>query len=331
MKEKILITLATGRTGYETTIQLLKDGYPVRIFVRSRNRKALELANLGAELAVGEFDNYEQLKNALTGVKRVYYCYPIMRGMPENVKIFIRAAKAAGIEAVVFMGQWLAEFDYQKSVLTNDIKKSYQLLEASGLNVVYYNPGFFADNLLALTESVVQLGLLPSPFGSGKCPWISTGDLGKVAAALLKNPTPYFNQKVHPTGPESISAKEMAAVYSKVLGRKVRVMPVPDWLFMKAVLAAAKEFGYDVFTAVQTVFYMQEFRRNSFAVGAPNDTVKLLTGKEPDDFETIARSFIADSPYQKRSFSNWLAALQKTALLPLIPTPGKKELAALNQ
>ncbi len=29
MKEKILITAATGKTGYATTVELLNDGYPV--------------------------------------------------------------------------------------------------------------------------------------------------------------------------------------------------------------------------------------------------------------------------------------------------------------
>ena len=331
MKEKILITLATGRTGFATAAELLRDGYPVRILVRSKNKKAVELEKLGAEVAIGEFNNYEQLKKALTGVQRAYYCYPIMKRMPENVALFIKAAKETGLEAVVFMGQWLAEFDEQESLLTNDIKKSYKLLEQSGLNVVYYNPGFFADNLIALTQSIVQLGQMPSPFGDGKCPWISTGDLGRVAAALLKNPAPFYGKKVHPTGPKSIDAKEMAAIYSKVTGRKVKIIPVSDKMFMKAVLAAANEFGYDDFVAVQTVFYMQELRKGRFAVGAPTDVVKQLTGSEPEDFEAIARDFINNSPYKKRSFVNRFSAIKNFFKLLLTPVPGKKELAALNQ
>ncbi len=331
MKEKILITLATGTTGYATTGQLLKDGYPVRIYVRSRNRRALELEKLGAEIAIGEFNNYRQLKNALNGVERIYYCYPMMKGMPENVRLFIKAAKESNIEAVVFMGQWLAEFDDQKSLLTNNIKESYRLFEESGLNVVYYNPGFFADNVISFSQSVAQLGLMPSPFGKGICPWISSRDLGGVAAVLLENPAPYYGQKVHPTGSKSITAKEMAQAYSKVTGRKVRVMPVPDWLFKKAVIAAAEEFGYDAFVASQTVFYMQELRKDRFAVGGPTDVVKRLTGKEPDDFETIVRDFIENSPYKKRTFSNWLAALKKMMELPFTHIPSKKELEALNR
>ncbi|MDF5733911.1 MAG: NAD(P)H-binding protein [Rhizonema sp. PD38] len=118
MKEKILITLATGKTGYAATVELLKSGYPVKIFVRSRNQKARELEQLGAEIAIGEFNNYNQLKNALIGVKKVYYCYPIMRGMPENVKLFIDAAQESNLEAVVFMGQRIAEFEDTGSLMT---------------------------------------------------------------------------------------------------------------------------------------------------------------------------------------------------------------------
>ncbi|RIV23993.1 NmrA family transcriptional regulator [Fibrisoma montanum] len=329
--EPILITSATGKTGYETTLQLLKDGYRVRIFVRSRNTRALELEKLGAELAIGEFGQYESLTKALKGVKRVYYCHPIMPGMPQHVKLFIRAAEEAQLDAIVFMGQWLAEFDDQESMLTNDIKTAYQLLEASGLPVVYFNPGYFAENVAPLIEFIVQLGIMPSPFGVGKCPWISSQDLGAVAAALLKNPAPYVGQKIHPTGPESVSAEQMAAVFTKVSGRKVRLLNIPDQLFLKAGFMTGKEFGYDAFSIVQGNFYNQQFRLNRFDVGGPTDVVNELTGREPESFETIAHRLIQQSPYGKRTFTTWLSAVRKFMSMPFTPLPHKRQLAALNQ
>lgn len=42
MNDKILITAATGKTGYAATVELLKEGYSVKIYVRSRNAKAIE-------------------------------------------------------------------------------------------------------------------------------------------------------------------------------------------------------------------------------------------------------------------------------------------------
>ena len=331
MKEKFLITLATGNTGFQATIALLKAGKKVRIFVRSRNAKALELEKLGAEIAIGEFNNYEQLRAALKDITGVYYCYPIKKGMVEDVKTFIELATETGLKTLVFMGQWLAEFPDQKSLLTNNIKATYDILKKSGLNVVYYIPGFFAENVVALTEGIIQMGIMPSPFGEGKCPWISAADQGRVVAALLINPEPYYGKKVHPTGPESISAKEMADIYSKILRRKIKLMPVSDDMFLKAVLAASKEFGYNEFVAIQTVFYMQEFRLNRFAEGGPTNIVKELTGNEPEDFETIARQFINSSPYKERSFKNKVVAMIKFMKLLFTRLPNKKELEELNK
>ena len=330
MKEKILITAATGKTSYQATVQLLKEGYPVRILVRSRNAKAQELEKLGAEIALGQFSNYDQMNNALKGVQRVYYCYPIMKGMPECVSLFIKAAKEQDIASVVFMGQWLAEFPDQKSLLTNDIKKSYGLLSRSNLNVVYYNPGFFAENIIALTEGVIQMGVMPNPFGDGKCPWVSAADQGRVIASLLKDPAPYYGKKVHPTGPKSITMKEVASTYSKILGRKITLMPVSDSMFMKAILASADEFGYDAFVAVQTVFYAHEYKLNRFDIGGPTDVVRQLTGSEPEDFETIARHFIDTSPYKERTFSSRMTAMLKFMKIFLVKLPSKAEQEALN-
>jgi uncharacterized protein YbjT (DUF2867 family) len=58
-KPKILITSAAGKTGFQAAVKLLKDGYPVRAFVHSKNAKASELENLGAEIFVGDLADYE--------------------------------------------------------------------------------------------------------------------------------------------------------------------------------------------------------------------------------------------------------------------------------
>lgn len=330
MKEKLLITLATGKTGYATTVQLLAEGYAVRIFVRSRNKRALELEQLGAEVTLGEFNNYDQLKAALTGIQRVYYCYPMMPKMPENVTLFIKAAKETNTETVVFMGQRIAEFTDTGSALTNDIIASYRLLEQSGLNVVYFIPGYFAENAFYMTEFVLQLGLFASPFGNGKNPWISNDDMGRVVTALLKNPAAYIGKRLFPTGSKSISAQEIAAIFAKVTGRNISVIHSPDWLFLKAAMLLRGEFGFDTFTIVQANLYNKQMRMNRFDI-EPTDVVRKLTGREPEDFETITRQYFNSSPYRERSLGNWLSAAKKFMAMPFTPVPGKAEIEALNR
>lgn len=329
MKEKILITSATGKTGFEATKQLLKDGYPVRILVRSNNTNALVLQKLGAEICIGNLSDSSDLNNALKDIKRVYYCHPFIPNLLENTKLFIQCAKENNIEAIVNLGQWLAEFDNQKSIHTKDIQASYKEYEQSGLSVIQLIPGFFADNTFFVTEFAIQLGLMPLPFGKGKNPPISNEDLGLVIASLLKNPAPYFGKRLRPTGSQSLSPNEMATIFSKVINRKVRYINIPEWMFIKAGFFFAKEVNLDAFTISQVRHYMREYQTNKF--DGTTSIVKELTGKDPDDFETIVKSYVNHSPYKKRSFSNWFSAIKRFMVLPLQSVPAFTELERYNQ
>ena len=330
MKEKILIMLPTGKTGYLTTVELLREGYPVKIYARSRNRKAMELEKLGAEVAIGALNSLPQLLNALKDVRKVYYNHPIMPGMAENVEIFIHAAEISKIEAIVFMGQRIAEFDDTGSALTNSVRQSYALFEGSGLNVVYFVPGYFAENAFVTIEWVLQLGMMPNPFGKGKNPWISNGDMGRSIAALLKNPAPYFGKKLFPTGPRSISPVEMAEIFAKESGRKIRVVPTPDWLFLKGGMMGRKKLGYDTYTIVQASIYNRQMQLNRFDI-EPTDVVKHLTARDPEDFETITKSYFSNSPYRKRTIFAWLSAMIKFMIMPFTPIPNAKKIAGINR
>lgn len=330
MKEKILITSATGKTGFEATKQLLKDGYPVKLLVRSKKEKALELEKLGAEICIGDITSEKDLNNGLKDVTRVYYCHPFIPHLFENTKLFIKCAKANNIEAIVNMGQWLAEFDNQKSIHTIETQKAYQLFQQSELNVIQLIPGFFADNIFFVTEFAIHLGLMPLPFGKGKNPAISNEDLGLVISALLKNPKPHFGKRLRPTGPKSLSSTEMAKIFSRVVGRKVRYMHIPEWMFLKAAFMFAKDFGLDAFAISQIRLYMKEYQLNRFDVGGATNVVKELTGKDPDDFETIVRSYVEKAPFRKRNFLSWFAAMKRFIRIPFQPVPDNITLEKLN-
>jgi uncharacterized protein YbjT (DUF2867 family) len=332
MKEKILITSATGKTGFQATLQLLRDGYPVRILVRSRNTKAIELENLGAEICIGNLTDYSELSGALKDIKRVYYCHPFMPNLLENTKLFIKCAKENKVDSIVNMGQWLAEFENSKSIHTIETRKAYQLFEQEKIDVVHIAPPFFADNTFFVTEFAIQLGLMPLPFGEGKNPAISNEDLGLVIASLLKNPYPYFGKRLYPTGPKSLSPSEIASIFSKVIGRKVRYINIPEWMFLKAGFAFGKDFKLDNFTISQVRHYMKEYRQNKFdACSGTSNIVKELTGKEPDDFETIVKNYVNSSAYRRRNFSNWFSAMKKFMALPFQSIPSIKELEKYNQ
>jgi uncharacterized protein YbjT (DUF2867 family) len=329
MKKKILITLAAGKTGFAVASHLLEEGYIVRIFVRRLEYNALLLKEKGAEVVFGTFDNEKAIHKALEGIDKVYYCYPYKLGMVNDIKIFIKLAKEANINTVVFMGQRIAERTDTGSRLTNDIIESYKLLEQSGLNVVYFAPGYFADNVFVVTQMVLQLGLMPNLYGKGKNPWISIGDMARCIVALLKNPEPYISKKVFPTGAKSISSKEIVSIFSKVKGKKVWMFDIPEWMYFKSGMQVGKEYGFDSFAIVQGAFYNRGMKLNHFDI-EPNSVVKQLTGRDPEDFETITREYFFKSKYKERNFKNWWNAFIRFNLLPFVKVPSKKERKLIN-
>jgi hypothetical protein len=104
-----------------------------------------------------------------------------------------------------------------------------------------------------------------------------------------------------PTGPTLLSAGEMTATLTRVLGRRVRHVEMPMWMFHKALRA----LGIDAFQHVGLRHYIEEHKRGTFELGAPTSHVRDVAGVEPEDFETIARRY-ATLPEARRTFGNRL-------------------------
>src|SRR3954468_1024093 len=98
-----LVTGASGNTGAPTVRLLLERGHRVRAFVRQEDARSGSLAAAGAEVVVGDLDDFHAVSAALRGVTAAYFVYPIARGLLEATVIFAQAASEAGVETVVNM------------------------------------------------------------------------------------------------------------------------------------------------------------------------------------------------------------------------------------
>ena len=307
-KPKILVTSAAGNTGMPATLQLLDYGFPVRAFVRSYDDRAQRLEDAGAEVFVGDLYSIADMRKAMSGIQRAYHCSPTQTNTLHFGAVFAIAAKEAKLEHVVMLTQWTAEANHP-SVMTREIwmnEKIMRQLPATTLTVI--NVGWFAENYFrGVLDTVAQLGVWPMPLGDGnvkKNAPPSNYDIAAAAVAALIDPATHAGNTYRPTGPELLSPNEMAAIMGKVLGRKVRYQDVPDWMVMKALISQ----GFQASMVAQLIIYAEEYRRGTFAVNAPNNVVRDLTGQEAEDFETITRRMVAERPEAIRSFGNTLKA-----------------------
>ena len=114
----------------------------------------------------------------------------------------------------------------------------------------------------------------------------------------------------------------MAVILGRVLGRRVRRMSMPFWLFVRA----ARMQGVDPYQITVLRDYNRDHRQGAFAFGAPTDDVRIVTGRPAEDFETTARRYAA-RPDAERTAGNRLRAAFDFARTPLMPGYNLKRFA----
>src|SRR6266436_8504398 len=199
MKTRFLVTGATGDTGGYTVEQLLKRGHAVRALAHREDDRSKRLEKMGAEVVIGDFLKFNDVRAAMRGVRGAYFCYPIRPGILQATAYFAQAAKEAGLECVVNMSQKSARED-ALSHAAQDHWLSEQVFDWSGTSAAHLRPTYFAEWLLYLAP-MIRAGVLHVPFGTGRHAPIAAEDQARVIVGILENPNPHRRQVYPLYGP----------------------------------------------------------------------------------------------------------------------------------
>jgi NAD(P)H dehydrogenase (quinone) len=314
IKPRILVTGATGKTGSVVVSELLKAGSPVRAMVRREDDRSARLKAQGAEIAIADMSDVERIAEALKDVQGAYYCPPLDPYMIQGAVAFAVAAKEARLEHIVGLTQWLSSSSHP-SLMTRQhwlVDRLFSMTPGVAHTIV--NPGFFADVYLVTIGLAAQLGMFPWMYGKSRNAPPSNEDIARVAVAVLMNPARHAGKSYRPTGPQLLDAEDMAKAIGRAVGRSVRVVPTPTWLFMKAARMAGMPI--DVMSNVR--YYIDDHKRGAFELRAPTTDVLDVTGRSPEDFETIARRYAAQ-PRNKQTLGNRLREFAQFMIAPLTP------------
>jgi NAD(P)H dehydrogenase (quinone) len=303
IKPRILVTGATGKTGSPVLTELLNAGYRVRAMVRREDGRSEQLKALGAEIAIAEMSDVERIADALKDVQRAYYCPPFDPYMIQGAVAFAVAARESRLEHIVGLTQWLSSPSHP-ALMTRQHWLADQLFSMMpGVAHTIVRPGFFADAYLVLTGVAANLGVFPWIFGDSRNAPPSNEDIARVAVSALMDPARHAGKSYRPTGPELLGAQDMANALGRAVGRSVRAVPAPAWMFMKA----ARMFGIPIDILSGVRYYTDDHRRGAFELGAPTTDVLDVTGRRAEDFETIARRY-ASLPQNQRTTATGFAS-----------------------
>ena len=239
-----VITGATGHTGSVAAEALLTAGKKVRVLVRDP-AKAEQLRVRGAEIFVADLGDPEALGRGVRGAEGVFLISPpdltARDFIGERQRLTQRQVDVLSAEKVPHV-VLLSSAGAQHASGTGLILSTHhaeQQLRASGLAATFVRAGYFVENWGGVVGAVKSDGVLPSFAPADRSmPSVSTLDIGKtVARALLEGPRGV--RVIELSGPFDVSPNDVAATFSRILGKQVKVAEAP----LSAIVPTFTSFG----------------------------------------------------------------------------------------
>ncbi|SAL52487.1 NmrA family protein [Caballeronia sordidicola] len=226
------ITGITGQVGGVVARLLLASGHNVRAVVRDA-AKGEAWAKEGCEVALADMNDEHALQRAFEGTEGVFVLLPPTfdpaPGFPEARKTIasLRAALAAAAPEKIVVLSTIGAQATQPNLL-NQLQIMEQELGTLPMPVAFLRAAWFIENAAWDVVPARETGRVPSflqPLDK-LVPMVATADIGRVAADLLRE-TWTGRRIIELEGPQRVSPDMIAASFSRLLGRDVRMNGVP--------------------------------------------------------------------------------------------------------
>ena len=226
------ITGVTGNVGGAVARALLAGGQSVRAVVRNAD-KGQVWRNRGCEVGLAIIEDAASLSVAFQRAEAVFVLVPPnfdpspeFSEAREIGKALHSALAAARPKRVIYLSTIGAQAR-EMNLLTQHsiIEKAIGDLP---IPVTFLRPAWFMENCRWDVAPARETGVVPSflqPIDK-PVPMVATADIGRVAAELLQE-TWKGHRVVELEGPHRVTPNEIATTFADLLGRPVRMEPVP--------------------------------------------------------------------------------------------------------
>lgn len=222
----ILVTGATGHFGNATINFLLEKGVNAsQISALVRNEQSAdEFKNKGVNTLIGDYDNYNSLVTAFTGVEQLFFVSSsdIMKRTAQHQNV-INAAKEAGVEHVIYTSfQRRSESETSPLwIVAQSHIQTEKWLKESGINYTILRNNLYLDFLPGfIGEKVVETGVIFVPAQNGKVSAVLRSEMAEAAAIILTTDG-HIAKEYDFTNTEAVTYQEIAKTVSEVIGKPI--------------------------------------------------------------------------------------------------------------
>jgi uncharacterized protein YbjT (DUF2867 family) len=215
MSTRILVTGASGKVGTATVKLLQEQGVPVRAAVHDPE-KARHLEGPDTQIVPFDFDNADQVKNALNGVSAVCMITPPHYMQVEWATNLIDRAVESGVTRIVRLSVRVADMA-PSSRMSRWHKTIEQHLKGTRADWTIIRPTPFWENFMGLAPRSPQGYFFPLTEDARVCHM----DLRDAAKAMVKTLTEsgHSGKTYTLTATQSQSFHAMCETMEKTLGR----------------------------------------------------------------------------------------------------------------
>jgi len=239
---KVLLIGVTGGTGKNAVKGFLEQGVTdLRVITRKLDLTRPNLSkiiNTGVELVEANLDDEASLGAALRGISAVY-CHSLSADAakpgPQEISRahrLARAAHEAKIEHLVYNSAGGAD----RSSGVSHIEHKYQVeqvFQQAGLPTTLLRACLFMEEFWkkytrpSILKGVFSFSLQPSR----PLHLITTKDIGRIAAYVMKNADKYIGKEIELAG-DVLTPLQMAQLFSNVQDMPVVYREIPAWIFL---------------------------------------------------------------------------------------------------
>jgi len=215
---KILVTGGTGRVGSEVVKELVKRNASVRALVRKQ--EASTTMPEGVEVSLGDLLDPVAVRKALDGVDKLYLLNAVVPDELTQGLIAYDLARKLKLKQIVYHSVFkVEEF---KDVPHFAAKLALEsALHEFNLPFTIIRPNYFFQNDVSLKDALMQAGIYPMPLGTPGVSAVDTRDIAEAAAIALTSDG-HLGRTYNLNGPEILSGKKIASIWSGLLGKEIR-------------------------------------------------------------------------------------------------------------
>jgi uncharacterized protein YbjT (DUF2867 family) len=213
----ILVIGGTGTVGSQIVLRLLDQGVKVQVMTRSADKLATLPA--GVEGVVGDLGDPPSLQRAFGGVESLVLIAAVHPDETAHGLFAVKAAKKAGINKIVYMSVVMPPGSERIPHFASKIPIE-QAIKDSGMAYTILRPNNFFQNDLILREAIITYGVYPQPIGSVGSNRVDVRDIADAAVNSLQK-SGHEGKTYNLNGPDPLTGKGIAAVYSRHLGTEV--------------------------------------------------------------------------------------------------------------